>query len=192
MGRRIVSVIFLLAFLVIGYLIWQHYNAQKQIADGAVTCQGCMTPDEKARFDKENSGDTPDGQSEHKDRTARQDIDGQSAVMPPMTPTGTTTTSANLTAPAANSLTPATPAPGSYPVTSGGAPAGGPLPTSDSQIPNAPNNLHFGGSGAYQWYRQGNITYRVDTVSGSSCIAYATLEEWRKQIVYSHGCGRGA
>ena len=62
----------------------------------------------------------------------------------------------------------------------------------DSQAPNAPNGMRYGGSGQFQWYRQGNITYRVDTVSGGICVAFATLEEWRKQIVSSHGCGRGA
>jgi hypothetical protein len=50
--------------------------------------------------------------------------------------------------------------------------------------------MRFGGSGAYVLYRQGDLTYRVDTVTGSSCIAFATMEEWRKPIVYSHGCGR--
>jgi len=62
----------------------------------------------------------------------------------------------------------------------------------DSQSANAPNGMRFGGTGTYQWYRQGNLTWRIDTASGRSCIIYATLEEWRKQIVYSHGCGRNA
>ena len=66
------------------------------------------------------------------------------------------------------------------------------LPVSDSQSANNPNGLHFGGSGKFQWYRQGNLTWRVDTASGHSCIDYATMEEWRKPIVSSHGCGRGA
>ncbi len=62
----------------------------------------------------------------------------------------------------------------------------------DSRSPNAPNDLRFAGSGAYQWYRQGNLTWRIDTATGRSCIVYATLEEWQKQIVYTHGCGRSA
>jgi hypothetical protein len=78
------------------------------------------------------------------------------------------------------------------PASSYAAPAPAGLPTSDSQSPNAPNGMRFGGSGNYQWYRQGNLTWRIDTASGRSCIIYATMEEWRKQIVYSHGCGRNA
>ena len=201
MGRRIVGIIFVVAVIVGGYYLWQHYAAQRQMADGAVTCSGCMTPDEKARFDKENSGDTADGQSERKNESARQSAAEIASGGTGDGGTGTPVNSApaaarNAAAPAASpgNVTngPPIPAAGSYAISSGGAPVGGPLPTSDSQSPSAPNNLHFEGSGAYQWYRQGNITYRVDTVSGSSCIAYATMDEWRKQVVYSHGCGRGA
>jgi len=67
--------------------------------------------------------------------------------------------------------------------------AAGPIPVSDTISPNAPNGLAFGGTGKFQWYRQGNLTWRIDTSSGSSCIAFATMEEWRKSIVISHGCG---
>lgn len=63
------------------------------------------------------------------------------------------------------------------------------LPATDTLAPNAPNGLAFAGTGAYQWYRQGDLTWRVDTKTGASCIDYATMEEWRKPIVYSHGCG---
>ena len=65
-------------------------------------------------------------------------------------------------------------------------------PASDSMPANLPNNVHLGGSGTFQWYRQGNITYRVDTVSGRACVAFATMDEWRKSIVLSHGCGGNA
>jgi len=58
----------------------------------------------------------------------------------------------------------------------------------DTEPPAAPDGARFGGSGVYQWYRQGDLTYRVDTRNGSSCIVYATLEEWRKPDVYHHGC----
>ena len=59
----------------------------------------------------------------------------------------------------------------------------------DTIAPNPPNGLAFAGTGAYQWYRQGDLTWRVDSKSGASCIDYATMEEWSKPIVYSHGCG---
>ena len=63
------------------------------------------------------------------------------------------------------------------------------LPVSDTISPNPPNGLAYGGTGKFQWYRQGDLTWRVNTESGSSCIAFATMEEWRKPIVYTHGCG---
>jgi len=59
---------------------------------------------------------------------------------------------------------------------------------SDTVPPNPPNGQAFTGTGKFQVYRQGNITWRVNTESGESCILLATQEEWRKPIVYSHGC----
>jgi hypothetical protein len=47
----------------------------------------------------------------------------------------------------------------------------------------------FFGTGKYQLYRQGNITWRVDTETGKSCILFATDEEWKKPTVYRAGCG---
>ena len=64
------------------------------------------------------------------------------------------------------------------------------MPVTDSESPNSPNGMRYGGSGTrFQWYRQGNLTWRVDSSSGSTCVAFATMEEWRKPIVYQHGCG---
>ncbi|MDE1155709.1 MAG: hypothetical protein PW735_08250 [Acidobacteriaceae bacterium] len=65
-------------------------------------------------------------------------------------------------------------------------------PAQDTLQPNSPNGMAFGGTGKYQWYRQGDITWRINTLTGSSCIAFATMEEWAKPIVYSHGCGNNA
>jgi hypothetical protein len=50
--------------------------------------------------------------------------------------------------------------------------------------------MAFGGSGKYQWYRQGDITWRIDTANGDTCIDFATMEQWARPIVYSHGCAR--
>jgi hypothetical protein len=77
---------------------------------------------------------------------------------------------------------------GAAPAASGpaGAPAG------DSMTPNPPNGMAYAGSGHFQVYRQGNITYRINTDTGQSCVLYATNEEWRKPQVYRHGCGNSA
>ncbi|HEY0307228.1 MAG TPA: hypothetical protein VGB94_03650 [Acidobacteriaceae bacterium] len=63
------------------------------------------------------------------------------------------------------------------------------IPTSDSIAPNPPDNMKFAGTGRYQLYRQGNLTWRLDTDSGLTCILFATDEEWRKPRVASQGCG---
>ncbi|MDR3734827.1 MAG: hypothetical protein P4L10_04735 [Acidobacteriaceae bacterium] len=64
------------------------------------------------------------------------------------------------------------------------------IPTSDSIAPNPPNGMKFTGTGRYQLYRQGNLTWRLDTDNGHTCIIFATDEEWRKPRVASQGCGR--
>jgi hypothetical protein len=202
MGSKIFGFVVIVGLCVAGYYIYDHYHQEKQLASGEVTWDsGQPTPEQKAAFDKENSGETPDGQNEHKQHTAAQDANavatGQAEVGPdagaspvaPAAPTNTVAPPATVTPAPAPATQPA-PAPAGYTLGNGTSPAN--LPTRDTLPANAPNELHFSGSGTYQWYRQGNLTYRVDTASGRSCIAYATMEEWRKPIVSSHGCGRGA
>jgi hypothetical protein len=60
----------------------------------------------------------------------------------------------------------------------------------DTISPNPPNGVVFSGTGKYQLYRQGNLTWRVNTETGQSCIIFATDEEWKKPKVYRAGCGR--
>ncbi len=62
------------------------------------------------------------------------------------------------------------------------------VPATDSISPNPTNGVAFSGNGKFQVYRQGNLTWRVDTETGHTCILFATMEEWRKPIVYQHGC----
>jgi cytoskeletal protein RodZ len=75
-------------------------------------------------------------------------------------------------------------------VTQSQQPAAGAVPASDTISPNPPNGMTFAGSGRYQLYRQGNITWRLDTETGRSCVIFATDEEWRKPRVYRAGCGK--
>jgi hypothetical protein len=63
-----------------------------------------------------------------------------------------------------------------------------PAPGSDTLAPTPPNGLAYAGTGKYELYRQGDLTFRMDTNTGASCVLYATLEEWRRPVVYSHGC----
>ncbi len=69
-------------------------------------------------------------------------------------------------------------------------PASGVVPASDTISPNPPNGMTFSGSGRYQLYRQGNITWRLDTETGKSCVLFATDEEWGKPRVYRASCGK--
>ena len=68
--------------------------------------------------------------------------------------------------------------------------AQGGISDSDTVNPNPPNRMLFAGSGRYQLYRQGNITWRLDTSTGKTCIVFATDEEWKKPKVYRNGCGK--
>ncbi|HWG16248.1 MAG TPA: hypothetical protein VN678_00205 [Acidobacteriaceae bacterium] len=63
------------------------------------------------------------------------------------------------------------------------------VPTSDSIPRNPPNGLIFAGVGKYQLYRQGDITWRLDTNTGRSCIIFATDTLWAKVRVWDSGCG---
>ena len=161
-----------------------------------------MSDEDEARYKRENAGESVDGQSEHKLKptlskppTTKQ----QQNKMPRLRHRRAWLRRRRLRrrnrrvrrnrkvrrlprAPLQNSAPPVQPQAG-YAMANTSA-TGAP-PMTDSQSANAPNGMRFSGSGTYQWYRQGNLTWRTDTASGRSCIVYATLEEWRKQIVLS-------
>ena len=63
-------------------------------------------------------------------------------------------------------------------------------PVTDTIAANPPNGTVFAGTGKFQVYRQGDLTWRVNTADGSTCILFATEEQWRRPIVYRNGCGR--
>jgi hypothetical protein len=175
MLKRVLIVITVIAVFVVGWTMYNR-NARNSMGSGDVV----STDSSKGSAD---SGNT--------------DLDGRPVAAAVPTPSrsdapgtingepvaGATTTS-NQPPPAQKAAIaqtfPAAPAMASTPVS---------LPVSDTVAPNAPNGLAFGGTGKFQWYRQGNLTWRVNTASGSTCIAFATMEEWRKSIVSSHGCG---
>ena len=63
------------------------------------------------------------------------------------------------------------------------------VPASDTIPRNPPNGLIFAGAGKYQLYRQGDITWRLDTDNGRACIIFATDGQWSRTRVYDQGCG---
>ncbi len=62
-------------------------------------------------------------------------------------------------------------------------------PASDSIPRNPPNGRVFAGAGKFQLYRQGDITWRLNTETGQACVLLATRNQWSKSLVYEHGCG---
>ena len=71
-----------------------------------------------------------------------------------------------------------------HPASTGGISA----PANDSIKPNPPNGMTFGGSGHFQLYRQGDITWRLNTNTGETCIAFATSAEWKQARVRRAAC----
>jgi hypothetical protein len=182
---------FLLLVALICVLVWfgwQRYHKTEVVDSGAVHCVGCLTGEREKAFLRENAGEGVDGQSEHKWDFSR-GADGEkreySAADDPNyrgDDPGTPTNEPQRRFDRDQRYDSRS----DRDLRTDGQSA---LPTHDTVPPYPPNGVGFAGRGAYQWYRQGNITWRVDTVSGRSCIAYATPEEWRKRIVIDHGCG---
>lgn len=63
------------------------------------------------------------------------------------------------------------------------------LPASETISRNPPNGIVAAGSGKFQLYRQGDMTFRLNTETGQACVLLATDTQWRKSLVYEHGCG---
>ncbi len=79
-----------------------------------------------------------------------------------------------------------TPAKGAHPVQMDGALAT--PPQADTNSRNPPNGMIFAGRGKYQLYRQGDITWRLNTDTGQACILFATDAAWSQPRVYQQGC----
>jgi hypothetical protein len=82
---------------------------------------------------------------------------------------------------------PQTPAKGAHPAQMDGALAT--PPAADTNARNPPNGMIFAGRGKYQLYRQGDITWRLNTDTGQACILFATDAEWGQPRVFQQGCG---
>jgi hypothetical protein len=63
------------------------------------------------------------------------------------------------------------------------------LPAVQTISRNPPNGLVVAGTGKFQLYRQGDITWRMNTETGEACVLFATEAMWRRSLVYEHGCG---
>jgi hypothetical protein len=65
------------------------------------------------------------------------------------------------------------------------------LPAAETLSRNPPNRTVLAGTGRFELYRQGDITWRMDTATGQACVLFATEAMWRRTLVYEHGCGAG-
>ena len=62
------------------------------------------------------------------------------------------------------------------------------IPASESLSSHPPSGIVATGSGKFELYRQGDLTFRLNTETGDACVLFATETEWSKALVYEHGC----
>jgi hypothetical protein len=163
MAKRVLVIavaLILLGFLYVGYT---NYDAGRAVSSGTVYSND--PPSSKRKADDTPSADSRDAK-----------VPGQTIVYP------TPAQSAPTNVVQSDQIT----QPG---IAGGGTPASG-VPSNDTLGPNAPNGMRFTGTGKYLLYRQGDITYRLDTDTGFSCVLFATDEQWKKPRVYRDGCGK--
>ncbi|MBS1820622.1 MAG: hypothetical protein JST61_01395 [Acidobacteria bacterium] len=170
MAKRIIVIVLLLALALFAYVGYNTYDTRRTGTSGEVYSNGV------ARTAATDNRATPS--------------DADTVVYP----SAADTQAANQQPAASQAAQPtaaASPSSTALITRSQQQPPAGTVPATDTISPNPPNGMTFAGSGRYQLYRQGNITWRLDTETGRSCIIFATDEEWRKPRVYRAGCGKG-
>jgi hypothetical protein len=176
MAKRVIVIVLLVILGIFVYVGYHSYDGKRTGANGEVYSNGAVRRIEA----------TPPPPAE----------DADTIVYPTAATPGATAQSAATTGQAATPLSgnlampSASQQPGSAQVTQGQQPAAANAPATDTISANPPNGMAFTGTGKYQLYRQGNITWRLDTDTGRTCVIFATDEEWRKPKVYRAGCGK--
>ena len=82
MVRNILILVVMCVLGYLGYTAYQSHTQRASLNNGDYTCQDCDTPEEHARFLKENAGETADGDSERKTTTARHAAEDAAAGTP--------------------------------------------------------------------------------------------------------------
>jgi hypothetical protein len=62
------------------------------------------------------------------------------------------------------------------------------IPTAEPITRTPQNGIVPASGGKFQLYRQGDLTFRLNTESGQACVLFATQAQWSKTLVYEHGC----
>src|SRR5215470_7474038 len=170
MGKRVLVIVLLALLGLFAYAGYTSYDARRAGVSGQVFAG------DRARLKGDNARSSSSGLATP-DSVTKQET--EPIVYPPAVAQG-------ATAPAASTSPELTP----RQVTQTLQAAPTEAPANDTISPHPPNGMVFSGSGRYQVYRQGNITWRLDTETGRSCVLFATDEEWKKPRVYKAGCGR--
>lgn len=163
MGKRILLIVVVLILAALAYVGYSHYDAKRAETSGDV-----FSRDGSLVRLKADTVQTTDSSNNSQDK-----------------PSDQPQTTANSAVPAAQM----TQAASDKPINPPQQPAAPGAPATDTINPNPPNGMVFSGTGHFQLYRQGNLTWRVNTETGQSCILFATDEEWKKARVYRNGCG---
>jgi len=165
MAKRVLYIVVAIVLVGFLYLGYTNYDAGHSISNGEV-----YSNDPPTGKTAKSTGGSSIGASS---------TDGQPIVYPSPASTGTSVISSASPATRAGQV--------SQP---GVASSTAVPPGTDTISPTPPNGMVFSGTGKYQLYRQGNITWRLDTDTGHSCIIFATDEEWKKPRVFRAGCGK--
>jgi hypothetical protein len=183
MAKRVVIIVVVLALAIFAYYSYNRYDSRRAGVSGEVFSNDPQPS--KARADAASRSAT--GSTASSDKKAS-DSDVETIVYPSSV-TAQPAASATTTQPSSTTAAATTPASPGLQVTQTGDAAHEATPTADTISANPPNGMMFAGRGKYQVYRQGNITWRVNTETGQTCILFATDEEWKKPRVYHAGCG---
>jgi cytoskeletal protein RodZ len=168
MGRRILIILLLLILAAFAYVGYTSYDAKRAEATGEVFSRDSSNSPATKIEPETRTTDTPE-------------------LRPPPQQTVVSPTTAPVPDTAAQTIsTPALPTAPEAANTS--AVAARDANAADTISPNPPNGMVFSGTGHYQLYRQGNLTWRVNTDTGQTCILFATDAEWKKSRVYRNGC----
>lgn len=169
MGKRVVVIVLLAALVLLAYMGYNSYDAHRAGVTGQVFSRDSSKTDSWGLSigSSRPAASTADSSTGQRER--------ETIVYPPAT--------------APQSIQPPANSGGSARLTQGQQTTSTTALESDTISPNPPNGTAFSGSGRYQLYRQGNITWRLDTETGRTCIIFATDNEWRKPRVYKAGCG---
>ena len=172
MGKRVLVIVLLALLGLFAYAGYTSYDARRAGVSGQVFA------DDRTSLKGDNARSSSSGSSGTTDYVTKPQ-ETEPIVYPPAV-------AQDATAPAASTSPALTPRQVTQTLQAAPAEA----PANDTISPHPPNGMVFTGSGRYQVYRQGNITWRLDTETGRSCVIFATDEEWKKPRVYKAGCGK--